>query len=217
MKQRGVFVDSLHPAVSSPLGSAPVSQSNSPIEIAHNEKDGLVVASTRQPVEKLTFQMSFWERVRQRPVWLNEEVHPLQFVLYLFAVFSTIAILTFVASMQSKMLMGKHGVNYAMVGNVVGRFQFMDQIVSMVFTEVWGVVSHVIGRGWTFGAGFVVMGSFLIGMGFAENSEPAMLVCRALFGIGGAAATTMITGVLGDMLGKGHRGKLSCINSFRLF
>lgn len=63
----------------------------------------------------------------------------------------------------------------------------------MVF--VWGVCSDFMGRRLIYSGGFLIMGGGLFLYTYAKNIFPELLLYRLLFSVGGAATSSMLTGI----------------------
>lgn len=159
-------------------------------------------------------------------------------VSFLAASFLTIASFVFINSAQTYILADLLKWPHRALGSVQGNLSSADELVSLVMTVVWGVVSDRIGRQPVFASGFLLMAlaTFLYplagsvygetgsgGSGIEDGtSDPmggssiaissflsSLLFFRIIFACGGSAAADMLTVVLGDYAAEGMRSRLA--------
>ncbi|KAF9415643.1 hypothetical protein BGZ94_010443 [Podila epigama] len=142
---------------------------------------------------------------------VNSNITYLNFCTYLVACFGTICLVVYLAIIQPFVLTVILGID-GKKGNLTGSLGLYDEIIALPFTLIWGLLSDRIGRRYVYSIGFLCLGTALILFPLSKNVYPHLLLCRLLFSIGSAAATTMMTGALGDIAGgQRERGRTSAI------
>lgn len=143
-------------------------------------------------------------RLTRGTTWIN-------LICYLLASLLTISLFVFLNSAQSFVLLNVLDLPLNEVGNTNGSLVFYDELLSLAFLGLWGIISDRIGRMSVYVYGFITMGSAIISYPFAENVYPDLLVRRLIFGNGAAACSAMVTAILSDYIHDKDKGKASGI------
>ncbi|TQS34238.1 hypothetical protein Golomagni_05386 [Golovinomyces magnicellulatus] len=115
---------------------------------------------------------------------------------YLLAVcLFSISFLVFVNAASSFVITDLIGLKHG-VGDLVGTLGLVDELVALIACPFWGILSDRIGVRYVCVTGYVIVGLSLLIFVQAQNVYPQLLIIRALFSIGGAATSTMVTGIL---------------------
>ncbi|RKF73323.1 putative major facilitator superfamily transporter [Golovinomyces cichoracearum] len=121
---------------------------------------------------------------------------------YLLAVcLFSISFLVFVNAASSFVITDLIGIKDG-VGNLVGTLGLADEVVALIACPFWGILSDRIGVRYVCVAGYVIIGLSLFLFVQAQNVYPHLLIIRSLFSIGGAATSTMVTGILPAISGR---------------
>lgn len=131
------------------------------------------------------------------------------FFLYLAAVLLSICFFVFVNASQAFILTNIIGVNTNKLGGATGSLALYDELVSLAFVLVWGVLSDKIGRRSVYSLGFLIIGIATVIFPLASNLYPQLLLIRLLFAVGAASTSCMLTAVLADFVGDSKRGFMS--------
>ena len=97
------------------------------------------------------------------------------------------------------------------LGTVSGQLVFYDELLSMAAVLFWGAISDTIGRHWVYSLGYLVIGISFVGYPYAKYLYPDIVLLRLLFASGGAAVSSMLAAVLGDISEEDDRGTLAGI------
>lgn len=137
--------------------------------------------------------------LRRLPV--SPSVRPLHAVTFLFAVpVFSISFLVFLNSSLSFLLSNLFHVAPSELGSVVGTLGFVDELVAVITTPLWGVVSD--GRLGTRGVtaiGYLAISISLVLFVQLQSVYPGLIFGRIVFALGGAAVTTMVSAILPEM------------------
>ncbi|OQR93147.1 hypothetical protein ACHHYP_02857 [Achlya hypogyna] len=142
-------------------------------------------------------------------VSLKENVTALNFVAFVLASGLAICMYVFLSSTQGFVLGDILGVPSARLGDISGNLTLFDECVSLVMVYAWGVYSDRIGRNGIYGLGFVLIGAGLVAYPYATSYNSDLIVYRALYAVGAAATSSMLTAVLADYAAESDRGKVS--------
>jgi MFS family permease len=131
-------------------------------------------------------------------------------VVYLFSTLFTISFLVFLNAAQGFVLSTIQGVPASELGSISGTLGFVDQLVSLPFAWLWGVLSdRYIPRRIIYCVGFVIIGTTLFVYPNVPTTIPGLLLLRCFFAVGSAACTTMLTAVLSDFSVAAAGGRLA--------
>lgn len=134
-------------------------------------------------------------------IHLKPHVTTFNFVAYLVCVFFSIMFVVFINQIQTFVL------TFVLkktsdLGNLLGTFTLWDEVVSIIFVCVWGIVSDRIGRRIVFSLGFAILGVSLILYTVPTRALPELLVMRLVFAVGASACTSMLAAGLADIVGR---------------
>lgn len=144
---------------------------------------------------------------RLGPIYLAPGVARGHVLCFLFASFVTIGLFTYLTLLTPYILNVNLGLAKDQQGQVSGLLQFSQEIVILLCIGWWGAMSDRVGRRTVFIAGFVILALAFALYSFA-NSTPELLGYRLIYGIGLAAASTMLATVLADYPAERSRGTL---------
>ncbi|CAK4085738.1 unnamed protein product [Aphanomyces euteiches] len=144
-------------------------------------------------------------------VAVKENVTTLNFVAYILASGLSICMFVFLSSTQGFVLNQILHINLDTIGNISGNLTLFDECISLILVYLWGILSDRWGRHYIYGAGFLVMGVGLVIYPFASKLTPDLILYRAIFAVGAAATSSMLTAVLADYSSEKDRSKISGI------
>ncbi|KDO23968.1 hypothetical protein SPRG_10665 [Saprolegnia parasitica CBS 223.65] len=140
---------------------------------------------------------------------LKENVTGLNFVAFVLASGLAICMYVFLSSTQGFVLGDILQVPVTKIGDISGNLTLFDECVSLIMVYVWGVYSDRIGRHGIYGLGFVLIGAGLLAYPYATSYNSDLIAYRALYALGAAATSSMLTAVLADYAAESDRGKIS--------
>jgi MFS family permease len=144
---------------------------------------------------------------RLGPIHLAPGVTPRHVLSFLFASFVTIGLFTYLTLLTPYVLNVNLRLAEAQQGQVSGLLQFSQELIILLCIGWWGVLSDRIGRRIVFMAGFAILGLAFALYSFA-GSVTELVGYRLVYGIGLAAASTMLATVLADYPAERSRGTL---------
>lgn len=140
-------------------------------------------------------------------VWLQPGVSMVNAVVFCYASFATIGLLTFISTGTALVLNVNFGIPVDQQGTISGDLVIVTEIVQLMVFGVVGILSDRIGRRELFSAGMFVMGVAYLLYPFA-SSISELIVYRALYAAGLGAATGMLQTIVADYPQDRSRGKL---------
>jgi len=126
-------------------------------------------------------------------------------IVFLYAAFATIGLLTFVSTGTAQIL-SAIGVPSDEQGTVTGNLVVITEIVQILIFGVVGVIADRIGRREVAAAGIAIMGLGYALYPFAESVFDLM-VYRAIYAVGLGASTGMVGTLIADYPADNSRGK----------
>jgi MFS family permease len=144
---------------------------------------------------------------RLGPIYLAPGVTRKHVLCFLFASFVTIGLFTYLTLLTPYILNVNLGLAKDQQGQVSGLLQFSQEIIILLCIGWWGAMSDRVGRRAVFIAGFAILALAFALYSFA-TSVPALVGYRLIYGIGLAAASTMLATVLADYPAERSRGTL---------
>jgi MFS family permease len=139
-------------------------------------------------------------------VWLQPGLSSVNFVVFLYASFATIGLLTFVSTGTALVLNAKFGIPTSEQGTISGDLVIVTEIVQLLVFGVVGVLADRFGRREIFAAGILIMGIGYLLYPFA-NSVPELIVYRGVYAAGLGASTGMLQTIVADYPQDRSRGK----------
>lgn len=139
-------------------------------------------------------------------VWLQPGITALNAVVFCYAAFATIGLLTFISTGTALVLNAKFGIETSEQGTISGDLVIVTEIVQLLIFGVVGVLADRIGRRELFAAGMLVMGIGYLLYPFAD-SVTELIVYRAVYAAGLGASTGMLQTVTADYPQDRSRGK----------
>ncbi|KAI7901602.1 major facilitator superfamily domain-containing protein [Cokeromyces recurvatus] len=134
---------------------------------------------------------------------LQNHVHPLQFFAFIFAVFTSLALIVYIAGTQSQIIMGVLSI-YSNPGDITGSLSLYSEIISVFAVVIWSMAADQVGRRGVMSASIFIMGTAIISYPHVKNVYPDMLLIRLLFSIGSSGATAMMVAMMLEIAhGKG--------------
>ncbi len=140
-------------------------------------------------------------------VWLQPGITSLNAIIFCYASFATIGLLTFVSTGTALVLNAKFGIPTSEQGTISGDLVIVTEIVQLLVFGVVGVLADRIGRREVFAAGMLIMGVGYLLYPFA-NSVSELMAYRALYALGLGASTGMLQTIVADYPQDCSRGKL---------
>lgn len=140
-------------------------------------------------------------------VWLQPGISSLNAIVFCYASFATIGLLTFVSTGTALVLNAKFGIPTSEQGTISGDLVIVTEIVQLLIFGVVGVLADRVGRREVFAAGMLIMGVGYLLYPFA-NSVSELMAYRALYAIGLGASTGMLQTIVADYPQDRSRGKL---------
>ncbi|GAM27339.1 hypothetical protein SAMD00019534_105140, partial [Acytostelium subglobosum LB1] len=144
---------------------------------------------------------------------LNHGVSYLNIVASYVASFLSICFFVFINVAQPLILSNSLNIPDDKQGSVSGDLTFYNEIVVLLTSHAWGLMSDRMGRRIVYVLGLVIMGLGLGAYPFA-NHIWVLMIFRAVFAVGAAAASSMLSAVLGDYVLFEDRGKSSGLLGF---
>jgi len=139
-------------------------------------------------------------------VWLQPGITTLNAVVFCYASFATLGLLTFVSTGTALVLNAKFGIPTGEQGTISGDLVIVTEIVQLLIFGVVGVLADRIGRRELFAVGILVMGIGYLAYPFA-NSVPELIAYRAIYAAGLGASTGMLQTIVADYPQDSSRGK----------
>ncbi|OQR92051.1 hypothetical protein THRCLA_08798, partial [Thraustotheca clavata] len=140
---------------------------------------------------------------------LKENVTTTNFITFIVASGLAICMYVFLSSTQGFVLGQVLNVPVSKIGDISGNLTLLDEILSLGMVYFWGIYSDRIGRNSIYAMGFGFIGIGLIAYPFASDYNIDLIVFRAIYALGAAATSAMLTAVLADYAGDHDRGKIS--------
>lgn len=139
-------------------------------------------------------------------VWLQPGITALNAVVFCYAAFATIGLLTFISTGTALVLNAKFGIATTEQGTISGDLVIVTEIVQLLIFGVVGVLADRIGRRELFAAGMLVMGIGYLLYPFADSVRE-LIVYRAIYAAGLGASTGMLQTITADYPQDSSRGK----------
>jgi MFS family permease len=134
---------------------------------------------------------------------LQQHVHPIQFFVFIFAVFVALACIVYLSGTQSNILTTILHVS-GNTGDVTGSLALYAEIMSLVSVVVWSMASDRIQRRGVMACAIFLMGLSIVCYPHAKNVYPDLLLIRLVFAIGSAGTTAMMVALMLEVAhGKG--------------
>jgi MFS family permease len=149
----------------------------------------------------------------RRKFWgaeLNEGVAPKHLATFYAAAFLTIMLAVAYSVVQPYLLTTFLKTPMRELGDASGKIGVAAELVLLALVGVWGVMSDRIGRRPIYAIGFVVMAAGFVFSAHID-SFAGLVQGRALFSIGVAATTAMLSTVLADYVVNEDRGKATAV------
>lgn len=131
-------------------------------------------------------------------------------MVFFYAAFATIGLLTFVSTGTALVLNANFGMPVGEQGTVSGNLVIITEVVQLVIFGVVGVIADRIGRRELAAIGMVLMGAGYLLYPFAETVTE-LFFYRALYAAGLGAATGMLQTLIADYPADTSRGKLVAV------
>eukprot|EP01133_Synstelium_polycarpum_P001515 gene1515-1768_t len=144
---------------------------------------------------------------------LNHGVNYKNIIASYIASFLSICFFVFINVAQPLILTNSLNIPDDQQGNVSGDLTFYNEIVILLTSHAWGLLSDKFGRRIVYVAGMVIMAVGLGTYPFA-NHLYVLMMFRVVFAIGAAACSTMLSAVLADYVLFEDRGKASGLLGF---
>ncbi|EGC30876.1 hypothetical protein DICPUDRAFT_157347 [Dictyostelium purpureum] len=143
---------------------------------------------------------------------VNKDVSYLNLITSYLGSFLSICFLVFINVAQPYIL-NSLNISDDRQGNVSGNISFCNEVVIVLASYLWGILSDKVGRRIVYSAGM-----FIIGIGLAiypfANSILCLMIFRVVFAIGAASCSSMLSAVLADYIPFIDRGKASGLLGF---
>ncbi|RCH94068.1 hypothetical protein CU098_005663 [Rhizopus stolonifer] len=134
---------------------------------------------------------------------LQQHVHPLQFLAFIFSVFVSLSCIVYIAGTQSQIIMGVLGI-YTNTGDITGSLSLYAEIVAVVGVVIWSMASDTIGRRGVMSLSILLMGTAIVCYPHVRNVYPSMLILKLVFSIGSSGSTAMMVSMMMEVAhGKG--------------
>ena len=146
-------------------------------------------------------------KLKPFPIWLVPGLNTVNVMAFLVVAYTTIGLLTFIAIGTPYVLTTNLGIPQAEQGQIVGDFQFLNEIVMLLVFGPAGVLADRIGRREVYAVGLLAMaiGYFLYPL---ATSIPELGAYRIIYGAGIGLATGMLGTIVADYPQEVSRGKL---------
>lgn len=139
-------------------------------------------------------------------VWLQPGITALNAVIFCYAAFATIGLLTFVSTGTALVLNANFGIPTGDQGTISGDLVIVTEIMQLLVFGVVGVLADRIGRRELFAVGMLIMGIGYLLYPFA-GSVSELVVYRAIYAAGLGASTGMLGTIVADYPQDRSRGK----------
>lgn len=170
---------------------------------------GEKTAVSESSILTLEYNSSLREVDQQPPrkfMWwipLQSHVHPLQFLAMIFAVFTSLSLIVYIAGVQSQIIMGILGIT-TNTGDITGSLSLYAEIIALVGVIAWSMAADQIGRRGVMSCSIVCMGAAIVSYSYISNVYPQMLIIRLVFSIGSSGSTAMMVAMMMEVAhGKG--------------
>ena len=140
-------------------------------------------------------------------VWLQPGITSLNAIVFCYAAFATIGLLTFVSTGTALVLNANFGIPTTEQGTISGDLVIVTEIVQLLIFGTVGVLADRIGRRELFALGMLVMGLGYLLYPFA-GSVTELIVYRAIYAAGLGMSTGMLQTITADYPQDRSRGKL---------
>jgi MFS family permease len=144
-------------------------------------------------------------------VWILPGITRLNMIVFCYAAFATIGLLTFISTGTALVLNANFGMPISEQGTISGDLVIITEIVQLLIFGVVGVVADRIGRRELFALGMLVMGVGYLLYPFAE-SILQLFIFRAIYSAGLGASTGMLQTIVTDYPQERSRGKLVALS-----
>ncbi|KAJ3415577.1 hypothetical protein HDV05_004628 [Chytridiales sp. JEL 0842] len=182
-----------------PSDSQPFLTANSTSSLPHSTPSSLSPAPQHQQRKKYLYFLN-----------LAAGTSYTTFSSFLIAAHLTILLFVFLNASQPFLLADFHKIPSSQVGTTAGLLGLADELIALLMNWVWGWVSDFSSRGLVYSMGFGLMGSGMgLLVGWAGLGLGGLLGARAVFSLGGAAASSMLVGAIADFAVDEDRGKTS--------
>lgn len=141
------------------------------------------------------------------PIWLMPGVSVTNTLAFAFAAYTTIGLLTFVATATPYVLNANLGVPLSEQGQYTGDLQLLNEIVLLLVFVPAGILADRVGRRGVFAAGLLTMALAYVLYPLA-SSILELSVYRVIYAIGIGLATGMLGTILADYPQDISRGKM---------
>jgi len=142
--------------------------------------------------------------------WFVPGTTRLNAILFCYASFATIGLLTFVSTGTALVLNANFGMPVEQQGTVTGDLVIVTEIVQLLVFGVVGVIADRIGRRELFAIGIFVMGIGYLLYPFAE-SVTQLIFFRVIYAAGLGASTGMLQTIVADYPQDRSRGRLVAV------
>ena len=141
------------------------------------------------------------------PLWLAAGVTPRHVLTNFYAGFLTIGMLTGMTFLQGYILSEHLHIPRGQQGGIVGDLQFWTEVVSVILTNPFGIMSDRIGR-----RPVMIFGVLMMGIGYLlypfATSVAGLMGYRLFFAVGASACATMIASLSNDYPAERSRGTM---------
>lgn len=162
-----------------------------------DKNDAITIETASSKVEELKPRKFLWW------VPLQPHCHPLQFFAFIFAVFTSLALIVYLSGTQSQIIYGVLSI-YTDSGDITGSLSTYSEIMSVIGVIVWSMVADNIGRRSVMSLSILIMGLSIVAYPHVKNVYPDMLLIKLVFSIGTAGATSMMVAMMMEVAyGKG--------------
>jgi MFS family permease len=141
------------------------------------------------------------------PIWLVPGVTTLNAVSFAFAAYTTIGLLTFIATGTPYVLNANLGIPIEDQGQYTGDFQLLNEIILLLVFAPAGVLADRIGRRGVYAVGLLAMGLAYV-LYPLSSSIFELGVYRVIYAVGIGLATGMLGTLLADYPQDISRGKM---------
>ena len=142
------------------------------------------------------------------PVNLSDGVTRGNVLSYLFAALISIGMFTYLMSLTPYILKVNLGIPNEEHGRIIGKLQFLQEIVVILCIGWWAAMSDRFGRRAIYIVGWLIMGIAYAVYSFA-TSITELFALRIVFALAVAATTTNLSAILADYPEDTSRGKFS--------
>jgi len=139
-------------------------------------------------------------------VWLQPGITRLNAVIFCYASFATLGLLTFVSTGTALVLNANFGIPTGEQGTISGDLVIVTESVQLLIFGVVGVLADRIGRRELFAIGILVMGIGYLLYPFA-TTVPELIGYRTIYAAGLGASTGMLQTIVADYPQDNSRGK----------